>query len=72
MYRDKRNILLYTIVRDLNDHVEVSVRREEFPSLDDLFDLDRVSDDKFSQTLEDGRNIRTCDVRPGDDLNAIS
>ena len=48
MYRDKRNILLYTIVRDLNDHVEVSVRREEFPSLDDLFDLDRVANAKVS------------------------
>ena len=43
MYRDKRNISLYTIVIDLNGYVKVSVRREEFPSLDALFNQDRVS-----------------------------
>lgn len=54
LHSDDSNDTLYTLVNELNVHVDGSIILEAFPALDILFELDEISDAKFCQILKSG------------------
>ena len=63
---------LYTLVDGVTGHVDVNISCVTLPSLDALYELDKMSDGKFSQALQAGELSDLEVIRSDVELNLSS
>ena len=61
---------MYTLFSGVNGHLNVSVSHKVFPSLAALFELEELSDVKFSQSLKAGGLSDLVVICPGYELSS--
>ena len=69
---DKIINTLYALVNGVTGHVDGNISLETLPSLDALFELDKISDGEFSQALKAGEISDLVVIRPDVELNSSS
>ena len=70
--RGNSNIILYTLIKDVAGHFDGNISLETLPSVDTLFELDKMSDGELIQDLKAGELSELVVIRPNVRLNSSS